>query len=104
MRIIMGRNQDTRLMVVYGYSRLVGYNPDLELVPDILESFEVEEERIYTLKLRKGHKWSDEVLSRPRISATGGTMSPTMTTSTRSVRRPSCGSTVRCRRSRSSTS
>ena len=59
MRIIMGRNQDTRLMVVYGYSRLVGYNPDLELVPDILESFEVEEERIFTLKLRKGHKWSD---------------------------------------------
>ena len=59
MRIIMGRNQDTRLMVVYGYARLVSYTTDLELVPDILESFEIEDERIFTFKLRKGHKWSD---------------------------------------------
>ncbi len=59
MRTIMGRTRDIRLMVVYGYARLVSYNTDLELVPDILESFEVEDERIFTFKLRAGHKWSD---------------------------------------------
>jgi len=38
---------------------LVGYNTDLEPVPDILESFEVEDERVFTFQLRKGHRWSD---------------------------------------------
>ena len=32
---------------------------ELELVPDILASYEVEDGRIFTLHLRKGHKWSD---------------------------------------------
>ena len=56
---LVGRSRDTRLLVVYGYARLVGYNTNLELVPDLLESFEVKEGRIFTLKLRKGHRWSD---------------------------------------------
>lgn len=56
---LVGRSRDTRLLVVYGYSRLVGYNRSLEFVPDILESFEVQEGRIFTLRLRKGHRWSD---------------------------------------------
>ena len=56
---LIGRARDTRLLVVYGYARLVGYDRKLELVPDILESFEVKEGRIFTLKLRKGHRWSD---------------------------------------------
>jgi peptide/nickel transport system substrate-binding protein len=56
---LVGRSRDTRLLVVYGYARLVGYDRNLELVPDILESFEVQEGRIFTLKLRKGHRWSD---------------------------------------------
>jgi peptide/nickel transport system substrate-binding protein len=47
------------MMVVYGYSRLVGFNHKFELKPDILESVNVEEGRIFTLKLRPGHKWSD---------------------------------------------
>ncbi len=59
LRLIMASSRDTRLMTVYGYARLVGFNTDFELVPDILESFEVEEGRIFTLKLRAGHKWSD---------------------------------------------
>jgi peptide/nickel transport system substrate-binding protein len=46
-------------MVVYGYARLVGYNEDLELVPDILKDVEVEDGRIFTFHLREGHKWSD---------------------------------------------
>lgn len=56
---LVGRSRDTRLLVVYGYARLVGYDRNLELVPDILESFEIQEGRIYTLRLRKGHRWSD---------------------------------------------
>jgi peptide/nickel transport system substrate-binding protein len=56
---LVGRSRDTRLLVVYGYARLIGYDRDLNLVPDILESYEVQEGRIFTLKLRKGHRWSD---------------------------------------------
>jgi peptide/nickel transport system substrate-binding protein len=46
-------------MAVYGYARLMGYTPDLELVPDLLESVDVEESRIFTFHLRPGHRWSD---------------------------------------------
>jgi peptide/nickel transport system substrate-binding protein len=56
---LVGRSRDTRLLVVYGYARLVGYDRNLEFVPDILEAFEVQDGRIFTLKLRKGHRWSD---------------------------------------------
>jgi len=56
---LVGRSRDTRLLVVYGYARLVGYDRKLELVPDLLESFEVQEGRVFTLRLRKGHRWSD---------------------------------------------
>jgi len=56
---LVGRSRDTRLLVVYGYARLVGYDRNLELVPDLLESFEVQEGRVFTLRLRKGHRWSD---------------------------------------------
>ncbi len=56
---LVGRSRDTRLLVVYGYARLVGYDRKLELVADLLESFEVHEGRVFTLRLRKGHRWSD---------------------------------------------
>ena len=46
-------------MVVYGYARLVGFNENYELVPDLLESYESEGNRKFTLNLREGHKWSD---------------------------------------------
>lgn len=59
LRTLIGRAKDVRLLVVYGYARLVGYDENFELVPDILESFEVEEGRIFTFHLRRGHKWSD---------------------------------------------
>jgi len=59
LKMLMGRPKDTRMMVVYGYARLVGYDTEWNLVPDILESIDVEEERVFTLHLRKGHKWSD---------------------------------------------
>lgn len=59
LRLLFGRSKDARLMSVYGYSRLVGFNPDLEIVPDILADVSVEEGRIFTLTLREGHRWSD---------------------------------------------
>ncbi|MGX5734942.1 ABC transporter substrate-binding protein [Bosea thiooxidans] len=59
IRMLMGDQRDIRMMTLYGYTRLVVYDHRLELVPDILESFEVEEGRIFTLRLRRGHRWSD---------------------------------------------
>jgi len=59
LRVLMGKQKDIRQLVIYGYARLVGYTPDLILQADILESLEVVENRIFTLHLRKGHKWSD---------------------------------------------
>jgi peptide/nickel transport system substrate-binding protein len=59
MRMLMGDARDTRMMVVYGYARLVTLDPQGRLVPDILESFDVAEGRIFTLRLRPGHRWSD---------------------------------------------
>jgi peptide/nickel transport system substrate-binding protein len=59
LNMIIGRSRDVRMLVVYGYARLVGYDTRLQIVPDILESLEVQEGRTFTLKLRKGHRWSD---------------------------------------------
>ena len=59
LRLLMGRSKDVRLMVVYGYARLVGYDRGYRLVPDLLEGVDVEEGRIFTLRLRPGHRWSD---------------------------------------------
>ena len=59
IRMLMGKQKDIRMMTVYGYARFVTYNDTFELVPDILESFEVKDSRVFTFKLRKGHKWSD---------------------------------------------
>ena len=44
---------------MFGHARLVGYDTKLNLVPDILASFDVQEGRIFTLRIRKGHRWSD---------------------------------------------
>ncbi|TFF25499.1 ABC transporter substrate-binding protein [Jiella endophytica] len=51
--------KDTRIMPVFGYARLVGYDTKYRFVPDILESFQVEGGRIFTFHLRPGMKWSD---------------------------------------------
>ena len=59
MRMLMAKDRDIRMMVVYGYSRLVGYDEQLRIVPDILDKVEDENSRVFTLYLRKGHKWSD---------------------------------------------
>jgi peptide/nickel transport system substrate-binding protein len=59
LRVLMAGPKDTRLMVVYGYARLVGYTPDLKFAADIAKSVDIDEDRIFTFHLRDGHKWSD---------------------------------------------
>ncbi|HZK90803.1 MAG TPA: ABC transporter substrate-binding protein [Stellaceae bacterium] len=85
LRMLMASPKDTRLMVVYGYARLVAYTPALAIVPDILRAADVEEGRIFTLHLRSGHKWSDgqpftsedfrywfeDIAENPELSPTG---------------------------------
>ena len=59
LRTLVSRSKDVRQMVVYGYARLIGYQPDYSLAPDILKCVDVEQGRKYTLHLREGHRWSD---------------------------------------------
>jgi peptide/nickel transport system substrate-binding protein len=59
LNMLIGRSRDVRMLVVYGYARLVGYEQNFNIVPDILESMEAKGERVFTMKLRKGHRWSD---------------------------------------------
>lgn len=59
IRMLMGDQRDIRMMTLYGYTRLMVYDENLELVPDVLESCDVEDGRIFTLRLRAGHRWSD---------------------------------------------
>ena len=59
IRTLMAEQGDLRLMTVYGYARLVAYNSSLEIQPDILLGYENEKNKVFTLHLRPGHKWSD---------------------------------------------
>ena len=47
------------MLYVFGHARLIGYDPDLNLAPDILASYDVQEGRIFTLPAAQGHRWSD---------------------------------------------
>ncbi len=51
--------RDARDLALFGYARLVVWNEKLELVPDILKDVQVQDERVFTLTLRAGHRWSD---------------------------------------------
>lgn len=59
VRVLIGSQKDIRIMTLFGYARLVGYDETLKLQADILESYESEDDRIFTFRIRKGHKWSD---------------------------------------------
>nr|WP_245987042.1 ABC transporter substrate-binding protein [Azospirillum thermophilum] len=59
IRTFITQRRNSRLAVLYGYARLVGYDERREIVPDLLKSVEVVEEREFTLRLRRGHRWSD---------------------------------------------
>lgn len=86
LNMVMGRAKDARQMVVYGYARLVGYDPEtMELRPDIARDVIVEDNRSFTFVLREDHRWSDgtpftaedfryfweDVANNPEISPTG---------------------------------
>ena len=60
VRTLIGGQRDIRLMTINGYARLVGYDEKLELparYPGELRRSS--EDRIFTFKIRDGHKWSD---------------------------------------------
>ncbi|EBA18200.1 oligopeptide ABC transporter, periplasmic oligopeptide-binding protein [Roseobacter sp. SK209-2-6] len=59
LNTMVTRSKDIRQMVVYGYARLVGYDREYKLQPDILLGYENEGNRRFTLKLRPGHRWSN---------------------------------------------
>lgn len=59
LNTMVTRSKDIRQMVVYGYARLVGYDDKYNLKPDILSSYENQDNRKFTLRLRPGHRWSD---------------------------------------------
>ena len=58
-RMLVYRAKDVRMMLVYGYARLIAYNRYYKLEPDLLKSLKVENGRRFTFTLRRGHKWSD---------------------------------------------
>ncbi|MFH5776020.1 ABC transporter substrate-binding protein [Paracoccus sp. NGMCC 1.201697] len=59
LRMLIGGARDIRHVPVMSYSRLVGYDRNFIIQPDILERFHVANERIFTFRLRRGHRWSD---------------------------------------------
>lgn len=59
LRMLMSKEKDVRLLNTWGYARLVGWTSKLELKPDILKAIEVKDGRVFTMRLRAGHKWSD---------------------------------------------
>ncbi|MDP4002920.1 ABC transporter substrate-binding protein [Methylobacterium sp. NEAU K] len=58
IRTLIAKARDVRYLSVYGYTRLIGYDADLNLRPDLLARVDVEGGR-FTFTLREGHRWSD---------------------------------------------
>ncbi|NNM74888.1 ABC transporter substrate-binding protein [Enterovirga aerilata] len=56
---LVARARDIRYLSANTYGRLIGYTQDLKLAPDLLEDVQVEGNRIFTFRLRDGHRWSD---------------------------------------------
>ena len=85
LNILIGRSRDMRMLVVYGYARLVGYDRNLELVPDMLESYRGEgRARCSPSSCARATAGPTASRSPPRTSATSGRTSRT----TRSSRPP----------------
>lgn len=59
IRMLIGGQRDIRYMPINGYARLIGYDLGLNFIPDILQSWEADRDRVFTFRLRKGHRWSD---------------------------------------------
>lgn len=59
MMTLIARARDIRYLSANAYTRLIGYDEALQMQPDILAGVDVQEGRIFTLRLRRGHRWSD---------------------------------------------
>ncbi|MGO1119589.1 ABC transporter substrate-binding protein [Rhodovibrionaceae bacterium A322] len=59
LTMLVGKPKDLKIFAVYGYARLVGYTEEFKLQPDVLAKVDIEDGRIFTLHLRKGHRWSN---------------------------------------------
>jgi peptide/nickel transport system substrate-binding protein len=59
LHMLMAGAKDTRMMVVYGYTRLVRYNTEFKLEPGLVQSLDIDGDRVFTFHLRDGLKWSD---------------------------------------------
>src|SRR5260370_7304836 len=57
--MLVASARDTRLMTIFSYTRLIVYDDQFKLHPDILESYDAKEGREFTFKLRAGHRWPD---------------------------------------------
>ena len=59
-RMFVTRAKDIRYMAAYGFARLIGYDMQYQLKPDLLRDITTSEDgQSVTLHLRRGHKWSD---------------------------------------------
>src|SRR5215475_3331288 len=59
LNMLMSSVKDTRYLTTYGYAQLVAFDSKYNLIPNILESFDIEGGKVFTLHLRPGMKWSD---------------------------------------------
>lgn len=59
LHTLIAKAKNIRYLVVWGYARLVGFDENYDLKPDLLKDVNVEEGRIFTFTLREGHRWSD---------------------------------------------
>ena len=59
LRTLMSKEKDIRLISTWSYARLVGWTPALTLQPDLLQSVDVKDGRMFTFRIRPGHRWSD---------------------------------------------
>jgi peptide/nickel transport system substrate-binding protein len=59
LNTMVTRSKDIRQMVVYGYARLVVYDEKYTLQPDLLAGYDNTDNKVFTLRLRPGHRWSD---------------------------------------------
>ncbi|MTI17031.1 ABC transporter substrate-binding protein [Rhodobacteraceae bacterium RKSG542] len=59
LETLIGRAKDVRLINVWGYARIIGYDESLQLVPDIALDVESASDKVITITLREGHRWSD---------------------------------------------
>ncbi|WP_237479714.1 ABC transporter substrate-binding protein [Lichenibacterium dinghuense] len=58
-RMLMSDQRDLRFMTVFSYTRLVVFDEKLRLTADILQSLDNQDDKVFTLHLRPGHRWSD---------------------------------------------